>query len=244
MQRRTWSAIALGGTLGAILGLAVVALAAGRVIGTGIEAVVFDEFTGATRATFLVGQAGMYTLIAVTGALGGALIAGVGYAVGTLAGDDSERFSLTPLMIIGAFAGAVIGFAAARTAIGVGGTITDGVVSLSVFRAAMVALIAGGTTGVVVAGTVERVGRTEVLGFEGAAWPSNPIAFARDALAAMGLPTLGIVVALGIVFALSRVLLEADKTTSLIVFGGVSAVVLFGAAAIAAMPPRRGRSGE
>lgn len=244
MQRRTWSAIALGGTLGAIVGLAVIALSAARVIGPGVEAVVFDDATGATRATFLVSQAGIYMLILVAGAFGGALIAGVGYAVGTLAGDDSDRFSLRPLTIIGAFAGAVIGFAAARTAIGVGGTITDGVVSLSVFRAAMVALIAGGTMGVVVAGTVERVGRHEVLGFEGAAWPSNPVAFARDALTAMGLPALGIVVALGIVFGLSRVLLEANKTTSLIVFGGVAALVLFGAAAIAALPPRHRDSSE
>ena len=163
MQRRTWSAIALGGTLGAILGLAVVALAAARVIGSGIEAIVFDEATGATRATFLVGQAGMYLLIVVAGTLGGAVIAALGYAVGALAGDESERFALTPLTVIGAFAGAVIGFAAARTAIGVGGTITEGVVSLSVFRAAMVALIAGGTTGIVVAGTVERVGRPREL---------------------------------------------------------------------------------
>jgi len=240
LQRRTWSAITLGGTLGAILALAVVALAAGRIFGGGVEAVVFDDTTGATRATFLVTQAGMYTLITIAGAMGGAVIAGVGYAVGSLAGDDSERFSLTPLVIIGAFAGAVIGFAAARTAIGVGGTISDGIVSLSVFRAAMVALIAGGTTGVVVAGTIERVGRTEVVGLEGAAWPSNPLAFAKDALAAMGLPTLGIVLGLGIVFTLSQVLLEADKTTSLIIFGGVSALVLFGAAAIAAMPPRGG----
>lgn len=244
MQRRTWSAIALGGTLGAVLALAVVALAAGRVFGSGVEAVVFDEVTGATRATFLVTQAGMYTLITVAGALGGAVIAAVGYAVGTLAGDDSERFSLTPLTIIGAFAGAVIGFAAARTAIGVGGTIADGIVSLSVFRAAMVALIAGGTTGVVVAGTIERIGRTEVVGLEGAAWPSNPLAFAKDALAAMGLPTLGIVLGLGIVFVLSQVLLEADKTAGLFIFGGAAALVLFGAAAIAAMPPRRGGSGD
>ena len=244
MQRRTWSAITLGGTLGAILGLAVVALAAGRVIGSGIEAVVFDEVTGATRATFLVGQAGMYSLIVVFGALGGSVIAAVGYAAGSLAGDESDRFALTPLVIIGALAGAVIGFAAARTAIGVGGTITDGVVSLSVFRAAMVALIAGGTTGVVVAGTVERVGRPDMFGFEGAAWPSNPVTFMKDAMAAMGFPALGMVVALGFVFLLSRVLLEADKTTSLIVFGGLSTIVLFGAAAIAAMPPRRGRSSE
>jgi hypothetical protein len=241
LHRRTWSAIAIGGALGAILGLAVVALAAGRVFGDGVQAIVFDETTGATRATFLVSQAGMYTLIAVAGAFGGAIIAGVGYAVGTLAGDTGERFSLTPLAIVGAFIGAVIGFASARTAIGVGGTITaDGIVSLSVFRAAMVGLISGGTTGVVVAGTVERVGRTEAVGLEGPAWPSNPIAFARDALAAMGLPALAVVVGLGTVFALSQILLESDKTVALVIFGGVAALVLFGAAVIASSPGRHG----
>ena len=108
----------------------------------------------------------------------------------------------------------------------------------------MVALIAGGTTGIAVAGTIERIGRTEVVGLEGAAWPSNPLAFAKDALAAMGLPTLGLVVGLGITFVLSQVLLEADKTAGLFIFGGAAALVLFGAAAIAAMPPRRGGSGE
>ena len=139
-----------------------------------------------------------------------------------------------PLVLIGTVSGAVIGFATARTAIGVGGTISDGVISLSVFRAAVVALVTGAVIGTVVGGTVERVGRPEVIGLSGAAWPASPTAFARDAMAAMGPPTLGIAVALVVVFALSRVLLEADKTSALIVFGAVAAVVLFGAAAIAA----------
>ena len=57
---------------------------------------------------------------------------------------------------------------------------------------------------------------------------------------AMGLPTLGIVLSVGIVFGLSRVLLDASKEVGLIVFGGVAAAVLFGAAFIASHPPRRG----
>lgn len=231
MHRRTWSAIFLGGTLGAILGLAVLALAAGRVIGSGIDTALVDG--DPARATFLVNQAALYMLVVVASAIGGAILAAVGFAAGTLAGPESERFALSPLVVIGTFAGAAIGFAAARTAIGVGGTISGGVISLSVFRAAMVALVTGGVTGVVIGGTVERVGRPEVLGFGGTAWPSNPTAFLRDAMAAMGLPTLGIVVGLAIVFLLSKVLLEADKTTALIVFGGVATVVLIGAAAIA-----------
>ena len=236
MHRRTWSAIFLGGTLGAILGLAVVALTAGRVIGSGIGTVLIEGEPA--RATFLVNQAALYVLVIVASGIGGAVLAAVGFAAGKLAGPENERFALTPLVVIGALVGVVIGFAAARTAIGVGGTISADVISLSVFRAAIVAIVTGAVTGTVVGGTVERVGRPEVLGFAGSAWPANPVAFLRDAMAAMGLPTLALVTGLAIVFVLSRVLLEADKTTSLIVFGGVAAIVLFGAAAIAALPPR------
>ena len=236
MHRRTFSAVLFGGALGAILGLALVALVAGRVIGSGVDTVLIEGEPA--RATFLVNQASLYLLVVVAGALGGMIVAAVGLAVGKLSGPESERFAAGPLLLIGAVAGAIVGFAAARATIGVGGTISDGVVSLSVFRAAMVALIAGGVTGVVIAGTVERAGRPEVFGFEGTAWPTTPRAFLRDAAAAMGLPTLGILSGLGIVFVLSRVLLEADKTTSLIVFGGVAALVLFGAAVIAARPPK------
>lgn len=236
MHRRTWPAIFVGGTLGAILGLAVVALAAGRVVGSGIDSVLVDGEPA--RATFLVNQASLYLLVVAASTIGGAIVAAAGFATGRLAVPESKRFALGPLTLIGALAGAVVGFAATRTAIGVGGTTIDGVVSLSVFRAAMVALIAGAVTGTVVGGTVERVGRPDVFGFEGTAWPANPAAFLRDAMAAMGLPALGLVMGLAVVFVLSRVLLEADKTTSLIVFGGAAAVVLFGAAAIAAMPSR------
>ncbi len=218
------------------MGLAVVALAAGRVVGSGIDTVLIDGEPA--RATFLVTQASLYILVVAASTIGGAVVAAAGFATGRLSQPESKRFALGPLTLIGALAGAVVGFAAARTAIGVGGTTIDAIVSLSVFRAAIVALITGAVTGVVVGGTVERAGRPEVFGFEGTAWPVNPAAFLRDAMAAMGLPALGLVMGLAIVFVLSRVLLEADKTTSLIVFGGVAALVLFGAAAIAAMPSR------
>lgn len=226
----------MGGTLGAILGLAVIALVGGRVIGSGVGTVLIEGEPA--RATFLVSQGALYILVIVASSIGGGIIAAVGFAAGKLAGPESERFALRPLVVIGAIIGTVIGFAAARTAIGVGGSITAEVVSLSVFRAAIVAIVTGAVVGTVVGGTVERVGRPEVFGFSGSAWPANPVAFLRDAMAAMGLPTLALVVSLAVVFVLSRVLLEADKTTSLIVFGGLAAIVLFGAAAIAALPPR------
>jgi hypothetical protein len=226
----------MGGTLGAILGLAVIALAGGRVIGSGVGTVLIEGEPA--RATFVVSQGALYILVIVASSIGGAILAAVGFAAGKLAGPESERFALRPLVVIGAIIGTIIGFAAARTAIGVGGSISAEIVSLSVFRAAIVAIVTGAIVGTVVGGTVERIGRPEVFGFSGSAWPANPVAFLRDAMAAMGLPTLALVVSLAIVFVLSRVLLEADKTTSLIVFGGLATIVLFGAAAIAALPPR------
>jgi len=239
VRSRTWSAILLGGTLGAISGIAVVALAAARVFGGGIQSVaVLNE---PARATFVVEQAALYLLIVAGGAVGGAVLALVGYAVGRLGAPGEERFPAGPLAIIGAVIGAVLTFAAARAAIGVGGVITpEGFVSLSVFRAVMVGIIAGATTGVVMGGTVERLSRPEAIGLRGAAWPASPFSFMREAAAAMGLPALAIVLGLGVVFGFSRFLLEADHTVSLIGFGAVSALVLFGAAALASLPTRGG----
>jgi hypothetical protein len=238
VQRRTWSAIGLGGIFGGIVGIALVALAAGRVIGSGILSV--EVPNEPARATFLVQQSALYVLITVASAVAGAFIAVIGYAVGRLADPGEQRFRAAALSIVGAISGAILGFAVARAAIGVGGTIAEGMVSLSVFRAAMVALVTGATTGAVLAGGVERLSRPEVVGLAGAAWPSNPIAFLRDAAAAIGLPALALIGGLAIVYGLSQVLLESDHTTALITFSGVAALVLFGAAVIAALPPRRG----
>jgi hypothetical protein len=219
-----------------VFGLSVVALAAGRVIGSGIESI--EVLNEPARATFVVEQAAMYLLITVAAAVGGALISGVGYAIGRLAAPDDERFPLGPLTVVGAATGAIVGFATARAAIGVGGTIVDGMVSLSVFRAAIVAAIAGAVVGIVLGATVDRLLRPRVIGLEGSAWPSTTREFLRDAVAAMGLPALALVVALGLVFGLSRVLLDADHLVAVIIFGAAAALVLFGATAIAALPGR------
>ena len=86
---------------------------------------------------------------------------------------------------------------------------------------------------------VERLSRPETLGLGGAAVPRSLGDFVRDGAAAVGIPAAGLTVGAALVFVLSRVLLEADETTALIVFGGVAALVLFGTALIAANPPRR-----
>ena len=189
---------------------------------------------------FVVGEGAMDLLIAVSGAIAGAVLGGVAYAVGKESAPDSPRISLVPLAVLGAAIGTVIGFAVARASLGIAAGREAELVTVSVFRAAMVALIAGGATGGVIGGTVERLSRPEAFAFGGQAWPVSPVAFFREATRAAGLPALAVLVAVGMVAGLAWVLLEASHGVGLIVFGGAAAVVLFGAAFIASHPPRGG----
>ena len=237
MPRRTWFAIIIGALVGALFGVAILALASARVIDSGLDAV--PDPSGGSTPVFQVTQGAMYVLVVVAGAIAGSILGLIGHAVGREAAPDEPRFSAAPLALIGAGVGAAIGFAATRAGINAGGAIEGGLVTLPVFRAGLVALIAGAITGGIVGGTVERISRTEALGIGGEAWPRSPGAFVRDAAAAMGLPALGIALGAAIVFGLSRVLLEAETEVGLIVFGGVAALILFGAAVIASRPPTR-----
>lgn len=232
MPRRTWFAIAIGSLAGAFLGLMALALAAARVLDGGLAATLDGP-------VFEVGQGAMHLLVIVAGIVGGSILGLIGFAVGREAAPDEPRFQAGPLALIGGVTGAIVAFATTRAAVGAGGSIVAGIVTLSPFRAAVVALIAGAVTGGVVGGTVERISRTDAIGIGGEAWPRTPGAFIKDAAAAMGLPGLGLVLGAAIVFGLSRVLLEATDTVALIVFGGVAAAILFGAAIIAANPPRK-----
>lgn len=231
--------MSLGAAAGALAGLGVLALAAGRVLDGGLGAVVVNEVSGRARAEFVVGRGGLFLLVAVAGLAGGALLGAIGYAVGKEAAPEAPRISPVPLTILGAGTGLVVGFAITRALLGATADIAGGIVTLSVFRAAVIALVAGAGTGLVIGGGVERLADPAVYGFGGAAWPSSPLAFVRDAAAAIGVPLLALLLGAFVVWGLSRVLLEASEEVALIVFGGVAALVLGGAAFIAAHPPRR-----
>jgi hypothetical protein len=237
VRGRTWIAALLGATLGALIALAVLALAGTRIITSGVDATLLDAGNLRSRAEFVVSRGGFNLLVATAGLIGGAALGAIGSVVGREAGGDGRRLDVLPLTIIGAFVGLIAAYATATASLGAAASIDDGLITVSVFRAIGVALLAGGITGGVVGGTVERISHPEVLGLEGDAWPSNPVAFAREALTAVGFPALGAVVGIGLVYGLSTVLLEADHTLGLIVFGGVAAAVLAGAAFIAAHPP-------
>jgi len=233
LPRRTVSATALGALGGGILSLTVLALAAPAVIATGVTA-------DGGGAAFVVGEGAVHLLILVAGTLAGSLLGAISYAVAKQASPAAPRVAPVPLLILGAFVGAVVGFAVARAALGLAADRSGGIITVTVFRAALVALVAGGATGSIIGGTVERLSRPEALGFGGEAWPAGPVQFARDASRAIGLPVLSLLVGVAVVVGLARVLLDAPKEVGLVVFGGVAAVVLLGAAFIASRPPRGG----
>lgn len=237
MFRRTIAAAAAGSAAGAVLGTLALALASSRILQGGLDVPTLDS--GEIGAVFAVGQAGLYLFVIVAGTVAGAILGMIGYAVGTQSDPASRRYRMGPVAILGALIGGPTAFAAARAAVGLAGDIADKTVAIPVFRAAVVAMVVGAITGLLIGVAIERLARPETLGLGGVAAPHSLGHFIREAVAAVGIPAIGIAVAAVLVFGLSRVLLEADKTTGLIVFGGVATLVLLGTAFLAAHPPKR-----
>jgi hypothetical protein len=236
MRRRTWAAAALGTLAGAILGLIGLAFAAGRVIDSGVAR---GAEPGA-GALFVVGRGSMTILILVAGALGGAVIGGIAYAVGRVADPRERLYPAGPILVLSAVTGAVVAFAASRAAVGAGAhSIIDDTVTITVFRAAIAAVITGTVVGFSIGAGVERMSRPSVYGFGGEAWPASTAAFLRAAAPAVGIPVVGIAGAGAAVFGFSRVLLGASHTVALVLFSAAAAVILFGATAIAAREPKQ-----
>ncbi len=239
MFRRTIAAATVGSLVGALLGTLALGLGAARLLDSGLTIPPSDTTT--LGASITVSQAGMYLFVIVAGAVAGAILAMVGYAVSAQADPDARRYGLAPIASLGALIGGPVAFAASRAVVGLVGDIVDKMVVLDIFHAAIAALTTGAATGAIVVVTVERLSRPETLGLGGVAMPQSFGRFVRDATAAVGLPAFGLAMGAGVVYGLSRVLLEADKTVALIVFGGVAALILFGTALIASGPGRRRR---
>ena len=237
MFRRTFVAAASGSVVGAVLGILAMALASTRTLHGGLDVPSLDS--GAIGAVFAVSQAGMYLFVIVAGTIAGAVLGMIGYAVGTQSEPAARRFRMGPVAIVGALIGGPTAFAVARAAVGMAGDIAAKTVVISVFRAAIVAAVVGAATGLLIGVAIERLARPETLGLGGVAAPQSFGQFVREAVTAVGIPVVGLGVAASLVFVVSRVLIEADKTTGLVVFGGLATLVLGGTAFIAAHPPKR-----
>jgi hypothetical protein len=234
MQGRTWTAAILGSALGGALGIGALALVSARTIHSGLA---FPEAGGGPA--FVVGRGPMTLYLLIAGALAGLILGAIGYAAGRSADPTERRYGAGPLIALGALTGSMVAFAATRTTIGALASILEGVVTISVFRASIVALVSGAVTGAVVAVAVERMSRPQLFRFGGEAWPAHLGAFIRDSATAIGIPMVAVGVGAAVVFGLSRVLLGTSHLVALIIFSAAAALVLFGAAAVAARKPGR-----
>ncbi|NIS31595.1 MAG: hypothetical protein GWN73_15305, partial [Actinobacteria bacterium] len=63
-------------------------------------------------------------------------------AVGREAAPDESKIALSPLLVTGGIAGAIVGFASSRVLLAVGAETELGVLDVSVFRAIVVAVVA------------------------------------------------------------------------------------------------------
>ncbi|NQV06616.1 hypothetical protein HQ535_08680 [bacterium] len=244
MHRRTIVATGLGAALGAFGGLAVLALSASRIITTGIDAVLLDAAASRARSVFVITEGGLTLLVVAAGAIAGAALAAIGYLVAKEVAPDEPLFRVGPMMGIGAAAGVIVSYAIARIGLGLSASIDGGVVTLSVFRGTVLALLVGAVTGGVVSGAIERLSSPELFKIEGQAVAAGPVDLMRRGVVAVGIPVLAVLLGAGVVAGLGYVLLEAPHQVSIILFGGLAAVLLGLATLIAANPPRRDRDDE
>ena len=241
MTKRIVGGAAIGSVAGAVLGLLSLALMAGLVIETSTGAVLLDANISRARAEFVSGPGAANLLVLVLGAAAGIVLAVATRAVTATIEPERERAGYPSMVLLGAVVGAAAGYAAYRSAFGIGGVgvieaATGGeFVSLSVFRAVMVGLASGAVVGLVTVPAVDIVSQWDTWEFGGEAWLDRR-SFARDAAIAVGTGVLALAAIGVVVFSLSRALLEGAGIVAVVIAGSFAILILTAASYLAARP--------
>jgi hypothetical protein len=228
--RAYWKTAAGGAIAGTFIAFVATAMSAGLVI---------DDAAGFTggRGTLTAGTDAMFLYVLGFGILGGALIAYLTVVLAARRQPDEPRFRPGGIAAVGGVAGAVAAYAVLRAGIGIGGTITNEVITISAFRAIVTFVSAGAVAGAIVAVAADHLSRRAALALEGEAWPQSAAAFVRNSLPAMGIPALALVVIAGTVFGLSQVLLADESSAAFpIAVASVIAVAVLGGGAYLTRP--------
>ncbi|MFQ5554409.1 MAG: hypothetical protein ACE5GC_03420 [Acidimicrobiia bacterium] len=190
----------------------------------------------AGRAEFVVSSGGLYAAVIIASVIGGLAIAAVVHATVRESVSDRRVIPIGYVFPAAAVLSAAGGYVAARSGLAALADIDAGVVTVSVFRLAIVVLIAGAVAGAVSAGGVHAFASPEFLRLGGEAWPSSGSAAMGEMMRAVGGPTMGAVVVAAIAIGLALLLLELEGALAVAAFGIVAAMVLFGAALLAYRP--------
>ncbi len=250
MNRRSMVAGGIGAVAGVAAALLVIAFAAVLVVEQSVTVEVLQASRARARPQFVTHDWTLFVVVAIAGAVVGGLIARVAIAAADVAHPEEPRLAATPLVLMIAGLGAVVAYAMLRAGLGIGASIVGDpaadqtIVTVSVFRAIVVGLIAGAATGAVTAISGEWLSRPAVVGLGGEAWPASAARFARESTAAMVIPLLAAVVIAAIVFLFSRLLLLDPGVFAVVVFSLGAALVLGVAAVAAYLGGRRPPQGE
>ncbi len=224
-----------GAVAGAFTGLALLVFWTGRTALGSIDGVMLRG-TARGRSEFVVSSGGLYFLVIVSAVIGGLAIAGIAYTLGRESEPESPKFPLRFLLPTAAIVAATMAYAVLRVGLGASAGILNGVVTISVFRMVVLAVVVGAVAGGITASTVDALARPANLGFEGAAWPTSTRAFLTEMMRAIGGPTIATVTVAAFAIVLSQFLLQLHGAASVAAFSVVGAIVLGGAAAIAYRP--------
>ncbi len=247
MTRRSIAIATAGAVAGAVISLMLLVLASLFVAETAPGAIVLSESQSIARAQFVANAGAVYLLVVVGFAAAGALLA---VLTATLAGrvfPDVPRFRPAGVTVAGALISMVVAYSTLRAGFGAVAVIyTDPVaggttITISVFRALMIALIVGAVAGSTTAISAEYLSRPVAVGLTGPAWPKTAARFVSESMPAMAIPILAIVIGFVIVIVISQILLtgeESMKNFSVVAGIGISALVLAVAAFVASHPRR------
>ena len=229
MNHSRRNASLLGAIAGAVVALTGLALLVGR---TGLHSVV--QVDGG--AVVQVSAGALYLLVIVVSSLLGLLIGSIGYVVGVPADDETLRFRLRFLLPVAAATTALLAYSVLRIGIGGFGEIDGGIVTIGVQRLALTVLLMGAVAGGVTSGVVDALARPELFGFDGEALPGSAKALMTSMMSALGPPLVAAAIAAAFAIPLSILLLELSGNKAVVLFSIVGAIVLGGAAIIAARP--------
>ncbi|MBT8197490.1 MAG: hypothetical protein HKO87_05645 [Acidimicrobiia bacterium] len=243
MSRNRLAVSVAGAVTGAVVAVAITAFIIGiRALGS-VDLVVTDLATTNARPVLSITNGSFYLALVVAGLAGGALVGATTYVLGRMTSPSAPRFPLKYLLPTAAVMAAIVLYAVMRASVGLGGSIEDGIVSISAFRLVLGAGVAGFVTGGITAGTTDALARPAFLGLDNEAWPASSAAFVRESVRAMMAPMIGLGVVAALALGVSQVLLSSSHTGAVVLASVLSAAVLAGAALVAYRPWDRGEPG-
>jgi hypothetical protein len=222
-------AIVAGALAGAVFALGITAWVSGR-FALGSVALVEEV------PTFTISTGAAYTAVIVFAALASLLVASVTYAQRRTVEPEAARFPIRYIMPMAAGAAVVIAYAIFRIGIELAGDVAGGFIAIGVAEMTLIVLLAGLIAGGMTTAVVDTLARPAFISVEPDDIPQSGGEMVGEMMRAVGTPILGIVGAALFAIVLSQLLLAIEGAAAVGVFAVVAALILGGAALVAARP--------